>query len=166
MTTLPEAIVGGQAGHLADSVYAYSVINRMKHICRVTITGTFNILNATYTTLDFNSEISDVFGYHDPAVPSRITVPAGVPTGWYRATGLLGFPSNATGNDRILQILDKTGGLIAAQTSPPSGEAHYVNANGLVEMAAGDWITAKAYQDSTSTLSVGAILSVQRICDS
>lgn len=166
MTTLDETIVGGQAGHITDHDYIAAVTNRMKHIVQVTISATSNVTNDNETTINWDSEVSDVFGYHAGS-SSQLIVPAGTPTGWYRATLSVGFPSNSTGV-RQAYIAADTGQQFSASSPAVTGRRTDLMAQGLVLLAAGNYIEGHAYQNSSGTLALSATntrMSLQRVCD-
>lgn len=167
-TILREDLTGGDSGQLADLEYAYGVINRMRHIAQVTNAGSFNVLNDTETEITWDTETADEFGYHAASpTPQRLIVPAGVPTGWYRATLHIGFPSNATGLRSGL-IVPSSGSTVTDSRTAVSGRRTDITMTGIFQLAALQYVHAVAYQNSGGTLALSASntrFSLQRLCD-
>ena len=117
---------------------------------RVFHNGPLSVPNAAMTTLQFNSERYDQGVMHDPAATSRLV--ARVP-GLYLAGGGVSWAAGGAATQiRILRIAHTlaAGGTltVASVAGPPATGATDQIASAVLQMAAGDYVEAIAYQDS------------------
>lgn len=120
-------------------------------------TTTQTVATSTTTPLLFNSERSDLFGFHSTASDTnRLTVPAGL-AGVYLVKATCFWDSNTSGA-RILSIR-LNGADVSGEPPARSG----TSASGLnqekiaiVSLAVGDWVEAAVWQNSGSTRTVGS----------
>lgn len=111
-----------------------------------------SIGNATYTILNFNSEVFDTDTFHDTATNnSRITIPSGK-NGKYLIVAKFHFAGNASGTNRLGGIV-KNGtnvGLFRGITGNSSSVGW--NASVILDLVATDYIELEVYQDSGGNL--------------
>lgn len=121
----------------------------------LTHSTTQSISNNTLTTLTFNTENYDSDSFHSTGTnPERITIPTGL-GGKYLVTAAAQFASDSTGRRYI--IIRKNGStnvLPGTILTPNSTGSSLVVQAGVVDLAAGDYIEARVYQDSGGSLNV------------
>ena len=118
--------------------------------CSVYQSTTQSIPNATYTFMNFNSELYDTNSFHDTSTNnSRFTIPAGK-AGYYEVAFANPLGAGATG-DRIYHIY-KNNALISEHGGTPS--AAYPVHEGKVNLllAVADYIELKVYQSQGTSL--------------
>lgn len=127
--------------------------------CRVYNSAAISVPNDTWTALTFNSERFDRFDnaastYHSTTTnTARITVPAGL-GGYYLIGGHAEFASNTT-NRRGLRIVHSTGAtVIASDVQEAVGNVHSLSIVTLYAVAAAEYVTLEAYQNSGGALNV------------
>lgn len=114
-----------------------------------------SITDSTYTAIQFDTDIYDPYGFHSTVSnTSRLTVPAGL-AGTYRICGRWGdWAGSGAGRGSITIRLNGTTDIgrsahwlaaVGAATSWTS--THY-------DLAAGDYVELRAYQDSGATVAV------------
>ncbi len=110
------------------------------------------INTATFTTLNFNSEVFDTDSFHSTSSnTSRITIPSGK-NGKYLIVAKWHFQGNASGSER-LGGFKKNGTSIGAYRGI-SGNSSSVGwgASVILDLVATDYIELEVYQDSGTTL--------------
>jgi microcystin-dependent protein len=114
-----------------------------------------NAVSANHTFIPWDTEVEDASGFHDPATPTRATVPAGL-GGVYLVEFSTWYGSNAT-NARYTRILKNTGVTPIAEDirqGSTGGVATIVTMTVPFVLAAGDFVECSAYQNSGVTLSL------------
>jgi len=109
--------------------------------------------------VSFDTELYDVGGFHDNVTNnSRLTIPSGV--NYVKVTGFLTFGANNTG-DRV-GVIHKNGspsymghGSYSVPAAVSSGTDFLVS-TGIIPVSSGDYFQLSAYQDSGSSISLGA----------
>jgi hypothetical protein len=120
-----------------------------------------NISNATSTEVLFASENFDTDGFHSTTTNTgRITIPTGK-GGKYLVTGYITFDASSTGSRQA--EIRKNGTLVGSayyivQNTGASKEVT-TNPSVLLDLVANDYITMTAWQNSTTTLQIGAYAS-------
>lgn len=112
-----------------------------------------NIPDATNTAYTFNVETADTDGYFTLSQSTRITIPS---SGRYQANASGSFVANATGYRKVFIRLNGTTELAGSTTPAFSGLNPLLCVAVDYEFTAGDYLELVAYQNSTSTLSVGS----------
>jgi hypothetical protein len=119
---------------------------------------TQSLTNATWTTVTFDSEEIDSGSLHsNSSNTSRITIPSGA-DGTYLVTATIPFVANATGGRGVR--FQKNGTTVVGTAAwgaafSASGAGPQVQASLLITLAAGDYVEAQAFQDSTGSLNIG-----------
>ncbi len=130
-------------------------------------TATFpSLANTTLTTLQFNgTDVYDTNTYHDPAGanPERLTVPSGK-DGYYEATIIVSFASNATGRRRVCVAKNGSTLLCASMQAVNGQDSQMMITFPPISLVATDYLTAQASQDSGGALSTNdQQFSMQRL---
>lgn len=134
---------GGDGSGLVNAIGAH-----------VTHSGNLTISTATWTDLNFNTERFDTDAFHDTATNNqRLTVPTGK-GGKYLVTGGVEFANNATGY-RALAI-HKNGSTFerVVTANAVSGNETWLSIAAQLELAAGDYVTLRVFQNSGGNLNV------------
>jgi len=122
-------------------------------LCVITGSGTQTIPNGTYTEISWGTEMSDTSRLHNPASnPEKIYIKK---SGWYTINAQISFDTNATGV-RIIR-LRKNGAVLDRSTmtaAPVTGASSSIATTVPVILAAGDYISVEAYQNSGGDLDV------------
>lgn len=119
--------------------------------------GTQSIANATDTPVAFDSEISDPLLCHDPAVNTRITVPAGEGGTWL-FTAYVEFAASATGQRKILLKFKGSQEMDATQVDAAAGSnATKLSATTLTALVPGDYLEVWVSQNSGGALNLAAV---------
>lgn len=130
--------------------------------CRAYNNATQSITSGVTTLVTFNSEEWDTDAIHSTSTnTSRFTVPTGKAGKW-RFTWHLTYAANATGQ-RIAWLRKNAAGS-GSNTDNVIGSADYRSGavitspqgSSVLDMAAGDYVELFTYQDSGSTLNLGA----------
>lgn len=111
------------------------------------------ISNITNTSITFDAEVEDSTGMHDTGSnTNRITFAT---AGTYLLGAQVYWHNNSTGN-RILNIFNNTGGIIAGSViqAPGAGDFHVQQTCGYYVAAASDWAEVSVYQSSGGDLDV------------
>jgi hypothetical protein len=108
------------------------------------------VTTATTTTITWNAESFDTNGFHDNSVNNeRMTIPAGY-AGKYAITGLISWGSSANGY-RVSEIFKN--GSYAGFTWSGAMQGYYaVTVIKILDLAVGDYIEIKGYQNSGGNL--------------
>jgi len=109
------------------------------------------IANGTSTTINFDTEILDVGGYHDNATNnSRLTIPAGK-TGYVLLHGKVNMTANATGASEA--FIMKNGGAISGNTYKNTASFYASPMVTIISSCVpGDYFQIGMYQDSGGNL--------------
>lgn len=124
--------------------------------CRVYNNAAFSVPNAAFTAVTFNSERFDNAAIHSTVTNTeRLTIPTGG-GGKYVVGGGAAYTANGNGNTRILSVgVNGIATYAGAQSSPWNAAANtYINISTVYTMAAADYFTMPAYQDSTAALNI------------
>lgn len=131
--------------------------------CSAKHSTTQSIANATWTNVQFDTDVFDVGAMHDPVTNnSRFTIPTGG-DGVYLIAASVFFAGNATGT-RYMRFMkgggstDIGGGVIAAAVNT---DGTMLNSSTIVSLAAGEFIEAYAYQSSGGNLNIGQVGTYQ-----
>jgi hypothetical protein len=113
-------------------------------------TSNQSIANNTTTTITWDAEVFDTNAFHDNSTNnSRMTIPAGY-AGKYAITGLVSWGSSATGY-RIVEIF-KNGATNGFMWSGAMSQYYAVAAIKILDLAEGDYVEIKGYQNSGGNL--------------
>ena len=119
--------------------------------CTLTGNGTQSIPGSTWTSLNWNDELSDPCGLHSTSSNNNT---AYIKTaGWYEVDSRVPFAANATG-DRRLRIT-KNGNAMDRTTviqAPGASISCSVSTRIRAYLAPGDYVAIEAYQDSGGSL--------------
>jgi hypothetical protein len=118
---------------------------------RVFNSATISIANSSWTLLTFNSERWDTDTMHSTVTNTGRLV--ATTAGLYVITGHVQFAANATGQ-RIIRILVNGVTMIALQGSPANPVAVYMTVATTYNLAATDYVTLEAFQESGAALNV------------
>lgn len=122
-------------------------------ICVITGSSVQTVPNVTYTELSWGTEISDTSRLHNPASnPEKIYIKK---SGWYTISAKILFNTSAAGV-RIIR-LRKNGAVLDRSTmtaTPVTGTSSSVATTVPVSLAAGDYVSVEAYQNSGGDLDV------------
>lgn len=109
------------------------------------------IANSTETTLNFDTEVADAWGMHSAGTPSRITI--GV-RGNYVISATVSWASGA-GTSRYIRIVKNGSATILKGLRRMNTTATLTQTlTGVVNLAAGDYITCVVHQNSGGDLAV------------
>lgn len=113
-----------------------------------------SIANATDIVLALNQERKDTDGYHDTVTNnSRMTIPTGQ-GGSYIIDGGVRWDFNNTGQ-RLAAIL-LNGVVIKGISYAPASNNSHISITTLYDLAAGDYVELRVFQDSGGALNVTA----------
>jgi hypothetical protein len=113
--------------------------------------GTQTVTTATFTTINFNSELYDTNSFHDNTTNnSRLTIPAGL-TGYYRISAYIRVNPNALGR-RLLTITRNGGGVFSAESTASAASYLSCFVEGILTVAAGEYLEITLYQDAGSSI--------------
>ena len=118
---------------------------------RVKRTTNQTITTATITPVDWDTEDFDTDDYWEGVTnPDRLTAPT---AGKYRVSAILQYGGSASGSLRQIRF-HKNGTQFATHSTDPNGAAAAFSmaASTTVDLAAGDYVTVEAYQDSGGNL--------------
>lgn len=121
--------------------------------CRVIRTTAATIQNITVTTMAYSTAMFDRGGCWSPAVSTRLIAPR---DGIYAIDVNIGW-NNASDTDgaRLLQIYDKAGNVLAADSKHGSADAYIGQHIGAkVHMDKADYVVVKVYQASGAAMLV------------
>ncbi len=124
---------------------------------RVRSSVNISVPNATWTTLNFDTEVFDSNNLHDAVNPDRLTAPA---DGYYLIIGNILWALAAAGNgERGSRILHSDGTLLARTGIASAPGTAYspnpiTNSATMWYMSAGDYVVLQAYQSEGSALNV------------
>lgn len=126
-----------------------------KHFCTVYNSAAINVATATVVVATFDSEVSDLAGLHSTSSnTSRITI---IRTGFYLLNAYMIYSTSTIG---IRQIGFKKNGAYTDMPvlifPNPGGGQVQVTLTSVLPLNAGDYVELYAYQESGSTLTIGA----------
>lgn len=112
--------------------------------------------NSNGTDLQWSAETFDSDGYRDPAFPDRLTVPAGL-GGLYIVTVQLQFGAVGAAHRGVNLNKFPAPGFIADErhSGVDASSWHTVELVKLVQMAAGDYLTAQAVNGHSAAINLG-----------
>ncbi len=117
---------------------------------RVRNSAPINLPTATDVDLTFDSEDYDTDDYHNLLVnPDRLTVPI---SGWYRVMGCVAFSANSSGFRQVSVRVNGGSAIVVARIGPYASAETIIPFSTEYELAAGDYVTVRVYQNSGSTL--------------
>lgn len=136
--------------HAADAD-AHHALNKG---ARVYNSADQNVNNVTTTTLGFNSQRWDTDGIHDAATNnSRLTCKT---AGKYIIAATVAFNYNATGDRRLVLLLNGTTVIARTQVVTASGYGAALVAVTIYDLDVDDYIEVQVHQNSGTTLKVAA----------
>jgi hypothetical protein len=109
--------------------------------------------NGAYTTLSFDTELSDVSAMHAAGTPARLTA---VTAGVYIIGASVQFANSAVGMRQLTLFLNSTTYFATLDALPNTSFGHTMTVTGLMVLAAGDYVTCQVYQNSGGSLNVTA----------
>jgi len=119
---------------------------------RVKKTASQTISNNTTTTITWNDEDFDTNTYHDNSTDnSRFTIPSGK-AGYYHIIANICTAGSNTGA-RVVEIFKNTTRIDRVDREPVTNQNNILTST-IFDFAVGDYIEAKIYQDSGTTISV------------
>lgn len=121
---------------------------------RVYNSENLTIPHNTLTNLTFNSERFDTDSYHSTdSNAERLTVPV---AGTYLILGNVRFANNATGVRQLTVILNNSDIIAFDREDASTVAVTYVTLSTIYELAAGDYVTLRVFQNSGGNLDVDA----------
>ena len=121
---------------------------------RVYNSGNISVPNSIGTSLTFNSERFDTDAYHSTVSNTdRLTAPV---AGTYLISGTVRFESNATGVRQVTVVLNSGSPIVFFLTDAVSANVTVLNVSTVYQLAAGDYIQLRAFQNSGGSLNVEA----------
>jgi hypothetical protein len=122
--------------------------------CLATRASNQTISNATFVAIAFTSEDFDTDGFHDNSTNNtRLTIPAGK-GGYYWVYGSFMYAPNATGRRDIYIFKNTTLSKFHVFPATSSTIANSVSIGAVINLAAGDYVTLQAYQESGGNLDI------------
>jgi hypothetical protein len=122
--------------------------------CSLRSSVDISVPDATSTTINFNTEIFDVDGYHDNSTnTNRITIPSGK-TGYFLFVCQIRFSANSSGY-RSINIRKNGATMTQPSVSNSIGNNTTVSSSFIVYGVPGDYYDLQAFQNSGSTLELG-----------
>ena len=119
---------------------------------RVKKTASQTISNNTTTTITWNDEDFDTDTYHDNSTNnSRFTIPAGK-AGYYHIIANIATGGSNAGA-RVIEIFKNTTRIDRVDREPVTNQ-NMILTSTIFDFAVGDYIEAKIYQDSGTTISI------------
>jgi hypothetical protein len=119
--------------------------------------------NTAYITLAFNTENFDSDGFHDNATNnSRLTVPTGL-GGVYLCSFLVDFPSDGSGTGQRYANVRKNGATVVINDvgfSEVGMDAVRISASLPIQLAAGDYVELRVFQNSGGALDCRSLSGV------
>lgn len=120
-----------------------------------------SIPSGAWTALAFNSEVTDSDGLHSLAAnPERLTAPS---AGMYLVGGGVTLDSAAAGRRGLAVQLNGSSDLVLSVTPAVSGGYTRLAVCTLVLLAAGEYVTLRAFQDSGAALNALALADASPI---
>jgi hypothetical protein len=116
--------------------------------------GNQSISNSTTTIVTFDSEFLDTNGFHSTVTNTdRLTVPTGY-AGKYLVVATANFAGNSTGIRQLLVFKNTT--QIAENVIPVNSSGGSTNANAqiIVDLAVGDYVSFSVWQNSGGALNI------------
>jgi len=124
--------------------------------CSVYNSASFSISSGVDTTLTWNSEFFDTNGFHSTSSNTeRITIPTGY-GGKYQISVSNRWEANGTGNRNMTLFKNNNKLFDFMDMGGFSGSLTNVTRSIILDLAAGDYIFIKAFQNSGSTLTMYA----------
>jgi hypothetical protein len=126
--------------------------------CSLRSSVDISVPDATTTTVNFNTEIFDVDGYHDNSTnTNRITIPSGK-TGYFLIVATIRYTQNSNGY-RGMNILRNGSSFVQIRTNNAFGDNASVTNSIIVYAVPGDYYSLTAFQNSGSTLELSGSTS-------
>ncbi|MBE7439069.1 MAG: hypothetical protein HS115_11480 [Spirochaetales bacterium] len=135
-----------------DTVNTYA-INTSAAITRSTH---LSIPHDTFTSIAFDTVITDTGGYFNTDYPGRLTAPV---TGVYLVNSSVAFDANTTGDRSLLVYQDPIGGQRIHVRIPAASSQTAINGTAIVKMNAGDYVYIQAAQSSGGNLNVRSTIA-------
>jgi len=124
--------------------------------CSVYNSASFSISSGVDTTLTWNSEFFDTNGFHSTSTNTeRITIPSGY-GGKYQISVANRWEANGTGNRNMTLFKNNNKLFDFMDMGGFSGSLTNVTRTIILDLAVGDYIFIKAFQNSGSTLTMYA----------
>lgn len=116
--------------------------------------GNQSISNSTTTVVTFDSEFIDTNGFHSTSTNTdRLTVPTGY-AGKYLVIATANFAGNSTGIRQLLLYKNTTVVAENVIATNSSGGSTNANAQIIVDLAVGDYVTFSVWQNSGGALNI------------
>jgi len=109
--------------------------------------------NAAWTSLAFDTEVTDVGNCFDLVAPTRLTAPAQA-AGFYLCFGEAAFANNTAGTRYAAIMKNNAVQLTIVVTAPFQGDITVIQLRCLATLAVGDYLSLRAYQSSGAALGV------------
>jgi hypothetical protein len=124
---------------------------------QVNKSGNQSISNSTVTIVTFDTETVDTDGFHSTVTNTdRLTVPAGK-AGKYLVVATANFAGNSTGIRQLLLYKNTTQVAENVIASNSSGGSTNANAQIIVDLAVGDYMSYSVWQNSGGALNIQGI---------
>jgi hypothetical protein len=121
---------------------------------QVNKSGNQSISNSTVTIVTFDTETVDTDGFHSTVTNTdRLTVPAGK-AGKYLVVATANFAGNATGIRQLLLYKNTTQVAENVISSNSSSGSTNANAQIIVDLAVGDYMSYSVWQNSGGALNI------------
>jgi hypothetical protein len=110
------------------------------------------LVNATYTSLTFNSERQDTSNYHSTSSnTSRLVAPV---SGMYYIHGSAYLGTSTAGTSRSIGFLKNNSVFISTDNKPGNAGGTHLSSGTQTYLNAGDYMEMQIYQDTGSTMTV------------
>jgi hypothetical protein len=120
----------------------------------VTRTADLSVNNNAPTTIAFNTEFFDTADLHSNTVnPSRLSAPE---AGIYQVSANVTWLQNASGSRTLTVNVNGSSAARMSDSRTPVNGATSQSVSGLLQLAAGDYVEARVFQDSGSTLTISS----------
>jgi hypothetical protein len=121
--------------------------------CYLRGSGNQSISSATTTTITWTAENFDTNAFHDNSTnPERITIPAGC-AGKYQIDVAVFYAGNGSGARELYIYLNNTT-YYNYQVQGGNASANCINTSFILDLAVGDYLAIKTYQDSGCAINV------------
>ncbi len=152
--TITSALISASGTFKADTIQEYTAGNGNnlpnQHGCYLYLAGSQNVNNATYGTINFDTELYDIGGLHGTANPSRITI---ITAGIYQfeAQGVFNI---GTSGQRQVNILRNGTQISSFNPTFTGGDYTYIPLSTMSTATAGDYFQMRVYHVNGGTLAV------------
>lgn len=138
------------AGKIASGAVSYDKLTTFPH---ARVYGATNSLSdSTFTTVTFPSETYDTEAIHSTSANTgRLTC---VTAGLYYIGGYVEFTGNSTGNRKLITLLNGSTTIDVATQPGIASLGCAVRVGTIYRLAANDYVTLSAYQNSGGSLSL------------